>query len=394
MLKRVINYFTKSQPPGWDNLVDIGRQTAAGIHVSPDSALRCAPVFAGVKVRSETIGSLPVHIFQRLPGGGKERAKDHPLEAVIAGRANPWTASPQLVMELEKDCVLHGSGYALAIRVSGNVKELVRLKPGTVTVEEDQFGEPVYRISTKTGTQSYSWKDILHVPSIDGLSPIRQCADAVGLAITLEKCASQIFAKGGRPSGVLKIRSRMNEATLERLKASWNASHTGEGSGKTAILEEGTEFEPLVFKSVDLQFAELRAFQLTEIARALGVPPTLIMDFGRATWGNSEQMAQSFLTFGILPRLKLWQGAIARLLTPEEQKDYYAEFIVDELVKADIAARFEAYSKAIAARILNPNEVREMENRAPYSGGDTYENPNTTAAPASPGSGSKPKVAA
>ena len=38
----------------------------------------------------------------------------------------------------------------------------------------------------------------------------------------------------------------------------------------------------------------------------------------------------------------------------------------------------EAYSKAIAARILNPNEARAAENRAPYDGGDVFQNPNTT----------------
>jgi len=46
------------------------------------------------------------------------------------------------------------------------------------------------------------------------------------------------------------------------------------------------------------------------VSRALGVPPMLLMDFGRATWGNSEQMAQAFLTFTILPRMRLWAGAV------------------------------------------------------------------------------------
>jgi phage portal protein BeeE len=121
------------------------------------------------------------------------------------------------------------------------------------------------------------------------------------------------------------------------------------------------------------------------------VPPVLIADYGRATWSNGEQMAQHFLTFGILPRAKAWQGAIAKLLTAKERKELYPEFNVDELVKADIAARFEAYSKAIAARILNPNEVRAKENLPAYKGGDEFLNPNIepTQAPAA-----KPKPTA
>jgi phage portal protein BeeE len=135
-----------------------------------------------------------------------------------------------------------------------------------------------------------------------------------------------------------------------RLKTSWGSGHSGENSGRTAILEDGADFQALTFNSVDLQFQELRGFQVIEIARALGVPPMLLMDFGRATWGNSEQMAQAFLTFTILPRMRLWAGAVSRLMPADEQEKFVPEFLVDELVKAEIAARFEAYAKAITNR--------------------------------------------
>ena len=89
-------------------------------------------------------------------------------------------------------------------------------------------------------------------------------------------------------------------------------------------------------------------------------------------------MAQFFLSFTLLPRIRHWEGALARLLQEDQRKIHYFEFAVDALVKADIAARFEAYSKAIASRVLSPNDVRAKENLPPYKGGDTYENPNTS----------------
>ena len=102
------------------------------------------------------------------------------------------------------------------------------------------------------------------------------------------------------------------------------------------------------------------------------MPPTLIQDFGRATWGNAAEMSQSFLTYCVLPWTKLWQGAISRLLSTEEQAKYFPEFLVDDLIKADIAARFTAYAQAVQSRILLPNEIRAMENRAPIAGGDEF----------------------
>jgi HK97 family phage portal protein len=181
------------------------------------------------------------------------------------------------------------------------------------------------------------------------------------------------------------------KSTIRHMNAR-SSGHGGENSGKVAILEDDSDFTPLTFNSVDLQFQEMRAFQLSEISRALGVPPVLLSEYGRATWANSEQMAQSFLTFTLLPRIKLWQGAISRLLSEEEQQTYYPEFLVDELVKADIAERFEAYSKAIASRIFNPNEIRAMENRPPYVGGEEFADPNITPnAPAPPAPSARPR---
>ena len=72
------------------------------------------------------------------------------------------------------------------------------------------------------------------------------------------------------------------------------------------------------------------------------------------------------------------QQIFLKLFTAEERKSYFAEFLLDDFVKGDLSTRMEAYSKAIAARILSPNEARAAENRAPYPEGDKFENPNTT----------------
>lgn len=364
-------------------LLDLGARTAAGIAIAPENALRCMPVYRGASIRCEVLGSLPFHLYERRDDSGKERAADHPLYHLIHARPNAWTSAAEFIMQLELDCITHGGGYALANRAGGKIVEFIRFQPGSVSVEHDDATlEPKYKVTLKNGQQKvYEWRDILHVPTFGNLAPIKQAKEAIGLCMAMEGHAARLFARGARPSGILRFKGILNENAIKRIRASWQAGHAGENSGGTAIVEQDGQFEPLTFSSVDLQFQELRAFQVVEIARALGVPPMLMMDFGRATWGNSEQMAQAFLTFQVLPRLKLWQGAVMRLLTAEEQKQYVAEFLVDELVKAEIAARFEAYAKAITNGILNPNEVRALENRAPYEGGNEFRVPMNTEQP-------------
>src|SRR3954463_2168629 len=97
---------------GWEALVDYGTTTASEISVSPDRALRCTPVYAGVRVRCETIGSLPFILYERRADQGKDRATDHPLFKLIHDRPNAWTSAPEFVMALEKDSITHGAGFA------------------------------------------------------------------------------------------------------------------------------------------------------------------------------------------------------------------------------------------------------------------------------------------
>jgi HK97 family phage portal protein len=166
------------------------------------------------------------------------------------------------------------------------------------------------------------------------------------------------------------------------MKASWQAAHSGQNSGGTAVIEEGGEFQALTLNSVDSQFLEMRKFAIEEIARHFRVPPVFLMDYGRATWSNAEAMGNQFLTFSLLPWILRWEGEIAlKLFTAEERKTHFAEFLTDALLRADFDTRMDGWQKAIAARIVNPNEARAAENRPPYPGGDKFENPNVTPSP-------------
>lgn len=167
---------------------------------------------------------------------------------------------------------------------------------------------------------------------------------------------------------------------MQRLRDSFNAGHAGgENAGRTLILEDGMDFAPLEFTAVDMQFLELRRHQVAEIARVFRIPLHLLQELERATHNNAEAMGQQFLSLTLLPWLKIWEAGIRRaLLTPEERKVYSAEFLTDDLARADLAARFAAYAQAVTNGLLSPNEIRASENRTPYPGGDQFRLPLNT----------------
>ncbi len=361
-----------------------GVPMASGIVVTPATAMRCTAVHCAVQAIAETIGQLPVHVYQRN-GDAKERAPDHPVHRLVHDEANDFTPSSDFREQLTRDALLFGNGFAFVNRVEGKPVELLRLDPASIAVEAHPItGEPVYRRKGEPKGQLLARRDVLHLraPSINGVSgesPVMLAREAIGVALTLEAHAARLFGRGARPSGVLRFPNKLNEDAARRISASWHAGHSGDASGRTAILEEGADFQALTFSSTDAQFLEMRTFSIVEIARAFRVPPIFLQEYGRATWGNSEEMGRQFLVYTLLPWIKRWEGEIRlKLFDVEERDEFFAEFLTDDLARADLATRMDAYGRAIAARILSPNEARAAENRPPYAGGDVFENPNTS----------------
>ena len=138
----------------------------------------------------------------------------------------------------------------------------------------------------------------------------------------------------------------------------------------------------------DAQFAELRAFQLAEIARAFRVPPVLLQDYGRATWANSAEMGRQFVNFTLAPWLAKIEGEFAlKLLSDEERGHLCLEHDTDALTNADPVARAQAAQAFRSAGVMTANELRRLENLPPHADGDALTNPyvDTAKAPTSGG---------
>jgi HK97 family phage portal protein len=364
-----------------------GVPVAAGVPVTPASAMRCPTVYAAVKVLAESVAQLPLHLYRRTVNGGKERATDHPLAELLHDAPNDWTTAAEFRLDMQTSLLLHGNAFAYIGRSGGQISELVQIPSHAVTVLTDPLTmEPTYRLTGADGAvRDLAREEVFHLRTVGiepniGLSPIIQARDAIGLAIAMEQHASRLFAQGARPSGVFKYAKTLGAEALKRLRDSFNAAHAGgENSGKTMILEDGMEFEPIQFTAVDMQFLELRRHQVAEIARVFRVPLHLLQELERATHHNAESMGRQFLSLTLLPWLKMWEGGIKRaLLTSEERATHYAEFLTDDLARADLAARFQAYAQAVTNGLMSPNEVRAAENRPPYRGGDQFRLPLNT----------------
>jgi HK97 family phage portal protein len=262
--------------------------------ISSEQALRCPAVQCAVRAISETIGSLPCHVFARGEDGTKKRDTNHAAEPLVAVEVNPWTSAGALRQQLVVDALTEGNGYGAVIKADNKPREIHRLAPKSTRIEISDSGEPLYIFNGPKGERRYAYDEVVHVPApitrdgYSGIAPVQLASDAIRFALELEQHGVKLFKNAARPGGVLKSKGKISPEALARLRSSWSAMFSGtENTGGTPILEE-LEWQQLTLTSVDAQYHELRGFAVSEIARAFRVPPVLLMDYGRATFHNSQ----------------------------------------------------------------------------------------------------------
>lgn len=356
--------------------------SASGITISADQALHVPAVASSVRLISEAAASLPVRVMERGADGTLTDAAGHKANELLQVRANDWTAPFELIRDLVIDALTDDRGGLVHVnRVSGGrIAELIRYKSGVMGVEYHPItNEPSYRIQTAPVPAA----DVLHLRSPFGKSPLTLAKGAIAVAFVLERHAASLFGKGARPSGALMFPKGMGEESVKKARAAWRATHEAEGeSGATAILYDGADFKPFTFASTDAQFLENRKFQIIEIARHFRVPPSMLFELDRATWGNTEQLGKEFLSYCLEPWLLALEAAFTRaLFSGDDAGRFVVRFDRDDLTRADFATRANVVNSLIASKVINPNEAREWFGYGPRPGGDVYENPNTSTDP-------------
>lgn len=114
-------------------------RTTSGKPVNETTAMQTTAVYACVRILSEAIASLPVHVYQYKDGGGKEMVIDHPLYRVLHDEPNPEMTSFVFRETLMSHLLIWGNAYAQIIcDGAGRVLGLYPLLPNKMDVQRDE----------------------------------------------------------------------------------------------------------------------------------------------------------------------------------------------------------------------------------------------------------------
>ena len=385
-----------ANPPDWllRYFLGFGANTHTGRRVTEHDALSAVPVFSCVRILAETIASLPLFVYKHLPDGGKQRDVQHPLYRLLHDQPNPLMTAMAFRETLVGHCALWGNGYA-EIEQNGHGRPLALwpLRPDRMRVSLTMAPPPDdpagvarrtlrYHYTTDTGEVTLREDQVLHVPGlgfdgIQGYSVIQMGREAVGMTLATEEFGARFFGNGSSVSGVLTHPGRLSPQAHERLKADWDAMHSGLSSAhRVAVLEEGVTWQQTGIPPEDAQFLQTRNFQIEEIARLFRIPEWMLGAGAgqRVMRGTMEQESIGFVTYTLLPWLERIEQVLQRdLLAEQEKSTWFIEHLVDGLMRGDLLSRYQAYAVGRQNGWLKVNDIRFLENMNPVppnQGGD------------------------
>jgi HK97 family phage portal protein len=346
-------------------------------NASTDEMLGLPAVWAAVNFLSGTIAGLPLHVYDKTATGKKrvKATKANPVVSMLHDAVNDGLTSFQWRYNLMTAVLTEGRAVTYIER--DDAGRPINLFPlPRATVEMMANGRRRYTHKANGVTRTYDEADILDVPfmlrmdQVTHLSPLRQCATALGKAVRANEYGARIFANGGLPAFALT--GPFNSGASARRAADDVATATKEAAqkgGTVLAIPAGHDLKPLGSEPDKMQLVETQRFAVEEVARVYGLPPTFLQDLSRATFSNSEQQDLHLVKHTVKRwleqleaemNLKLFGRGATRIV----------EFNLDGILRGDYRTRMEGNARAIQTGQITPNEARALDNREPLEGGD------------------------
>lgn len=336
----------------------------------------------GFKVNA--MASVPFHLYDMDPDGGRTRVRDGALAKVLY-RPGFRLGQARFLEQLHMDMSVYGRwAFTVEDTEDGKGFEFLPLPAHRIALVVDSKGRySNLAISTKEG-----WKlrplddivfDISRGPSNGetrrfGYSDLETLTD---LALELSGMAQyrrDLFANSAQVPAVIerpKDAGKWSDEAWGRFKSDIATYRAGGGkAGGWPVLEDGMTLKQVqVFDPKSAQYVEVRELHLKEAAQALHIPPELV-GATEGTHSNIISLREQLYVDVLGTDIKYFEDAmnagLERLMKPTQ----YIESNLDSKLRGTIAERAKINQAATGRPWKTLNETRFSENLPAIEGGD------------------------
>lgn len=341
-----------------------------------NKALLLSAVYRCVECISDTVAQLPLKLYSIDAKGYKVEDTNNELYDILTKQPNEKMTAFAMIKAAVISTVLTGNGYILIRREGKKVKDLLYIPSGLVNIIESP--EKVeYQV---TGyKQLVPASDMIHLKNISldgvrGVSTLQYARITLGIASASENTANNFFKSGGAISGILSTPNPLSSKQKEDARQSWAAAY-GSNNDKNgiAVLDGNWSFQELSISPADAQLLESRKFNVIDIARFFGVPPTKLFDNVGVNYNSLEMSQLAFLTDCIQPLLvKIEQEFECKLFNRGERGKYEVKFDTTMMLRTDKTTLANYYNTMFNMGVYSPNEIRKALDLTAIEGGDQH----------------------
>lgn len=324
--------------------------------VSDKEALQLAAVYRAVTVISTGIMQLGVRVRKN-----KVEIDDIPL---FLRKPDTNTTMHTFLESTATSLALKGNAYWLVntVRRGGaDVPLSLQLLPyEEVEPKGDVLGNT---IEIRWRGKNYNTKQFRHLKlmrvggDVKGLGPIQAAMRSMRGALDAEQYANEFYENSGIPTGVLKTKGPLpDQSTLQKMQRQW--TETVKLKNGVVVLADDFEYSKMSLSPAEMQFIEVRNYNITDMARLFSVDANLMIApvaGSNLTYTNVEQAWIAFVRFGLMKYIAEIEDALSSLL-PDGQD---VKLNSDALLRADTKSRAEVHN--LAKQWMTLDEIRAIE---------------------------------
>lgn len=362
----------------WE-VIDSGYSTYTGRTVSQLTALQASAVYACIRVMSGDIAKCPL-VTYRMTDEGREKARDHYLYRLLRYRVNDRMTAFRFKRLMQTWVMLDGNAYAaIEINGRGQVLGLYPWRPDRVQMRKSDDGSQIlsYKYTHDDGQDiELPWYMVFHLRGLEtdglvGLSPVQVARQSIGLSLATEEFAARFYGQGARPGGLLTVPAAAAK-DVPKLREEWHKTFGSlSQTHKTAVMIEGTKYEPLAIKQSDAEYIATRKLGIADISRVYGPPLHKLAELDRATFANIEEQGLDYTSGELGNTMANWeQELMFTLLSDREQETIYVEFLTEALVKGRFHEQAQGVGALVDKGVMDRNEARAKYNMNRRRGAD------------------------
>jgi HK97 family phage portal protein len=352
----------------------------------PKDKLSEATYFACMKILAESMGKMPLKMYQSTEKGIVKSDKTD-LYTVFKLRPNPYMTSTVFWSTVEMNRNHHGNSYVWQRFKGPELKDLWIMPSEDVSIVIDDAGllgtkdKMWYRYTDRHTRKVYTFNsdEVMHFKTSMTFDGITGMAVKDILKSTMEgnlesqRFMNNLYKTGLTGKAVLEYTGDLDKDAKDRLvKGFEDFANGSKNAGKIIPVPLGMKLVPLNIKLTDSQFFELKKYSALQVAAAFGIKPNQINDYEKSSYASAEAQNLSFYVDTLLYPLKQYEEEITykSLSSQLINAGYFFKFNVNVILRADIKSQMEALAKGVNNAIYTPNEARGYLDLPAEAGGD------------------------